>query len=36
MTGIVGCWACAASGQGTAEPITTLMKSRRLIAAPES
>jgi hypothetical protein len=29
MTGIAGCWACAASGQAAAEPATTLMKSRR-------
>ena len=29
MTGVAGCWACAASGQAAAEPATTLMKSRR-------
>jgi len=34
ITGIAGCWARAARGQVTAEPTTTLMKSRRLIAHP--
>src|SRR3974390_1792835 len=30
------CCACKASGQATAEPTTSVMKSRRLIAFPEA
>src|SRR5215467_4438924 len=36
ITGIRGCWARAARGQVTAEPTTTLMKSRRRIAHPKA
>ena len=36
ITGIAGCWARAARGQVTAEPTTTLMKSRRRIAHPKA
>jgi hypothetical protein len=34
--GFVGCCARAASGQVTADPVITLMKSRRRIAFPEA
>src|SRR5262245_1216315 len=30
------CCACVASGRATAQPVTTLMKSRRLIAPPKA
>src|SRR5262245_66416528 len=36
ITGIRGCWARAARGQVTAEPTTSLMKSRRRIAHPKA
>src|SRR5262249_53005435 len=36
ITGIAGCWTRAAKGQVTAEPTTTLMKSRRRIAHPKA
>ena len=36
ITGIAACCARAASGQVTADPVTTLMKSRRRIAFPEA
>jgi len=35
ITGIADCCAPAASGQVTADPVTTLMKSRRRIAFPQ-
>jgi hypothetical protein len=31
-TGIADCWARTASGQAAADPVITLMKSRRRIA----
>ena len=34
MTGIAGCWACAASGHAAAAPPRSDMNSRRLIASP--
>src|SRR6516165_5090598 len=34
-TGMAGCWARAARGIVTAEPTTTLMKSRRRIVLPQ-
>jgi hypothetical protein len=36
ITGTADCWARAASGQAAADPVITLMKSRRRIAAPKA
>jgi hypothetical protein len=35
ITGMAGCWARVPRGHAAADPATTLMKSRRLIAAPK-